>query len=51
MKLFFKQKENFLTLENKKFIEEQITKCDAVINFAAESFVDNDTSLMTSGAI
>jgi dTDP-glucose 4,6-dehydratase len=27
-------------ITNKKFIEEQITKCDAVINFAAESFVD-----------
>ena len=28
------------SITNKKFIEEQITKCDAVINFAAESFVD-----------
>jgi len=27
-------------ISNKKFMEEQITKCDAVINFAAESFVD-----------
>jgi len=27
-------------ITNKKFIEEQIRKCDAVINFAAESFVD-----------
>ena len=27
-------------ITNRKFIEEQITKCDAVINFAAESFVD-----------
>ena len=27
-------------ITNKKFIEEQITKCDAVVNFAAESFVD-----------
>ena len=34
-------------ISNKKFMEEQITKCDAVINFAAESFVDrsiNDAS-------
>ena len=27
-------------ISNKKFLEGQITKCDAVINFAAESFVD-----------
>ena len=27
-------------ITNKKFMEEQISKCDAVINFAAESFVD-----------
>ena len=27
-------------ITNKKFMEEQITNCDAVINFAAESFVD-----------
>tara|TARA_Y100000996_G_scaffold409583_1_gene390494 strand:- start:352 stop:1344 length:993 start_codon:yes stop_codon:yes gene_type:complete len=27
-------------ISNKKFMEEQIEKCDAVINFAAESFVD-----------
>ena len=27
-------------ISNKKFMEEQIVKCDAVINFAAESFVD-----------
>ena len=27
-------------ISNKKFMEDQITKCDAVINFAAESFVD-----------
>ena len=27
-------------ISNKKFMEEQITKCDAVVNFAAESFVD-----------
>ena len=27
-------------ITNKKFMEEQIKKCDAVINFAAESFVD-----------
>ena len=31
-------------ITNKKFIEEQITKCDAVINFAAESFVDRSIS-------
>ena len=34
-------------ISNKKFMEEQIAKCDAVINFAAESFVDrsiNDAS-------
>ena len=34
-------------ISNRKFMEEQITKCDAVINFAAESFVDrsiNDAS-------
>ena len=27
-------------ITNKKFMEEQITNCDAVINFAAETFVD-----------
>ena len=27
-------------ISNKKFMEEQIEKCDAVVNFAAESFVD-----------
>ncbi len=27
-------------ISNKNFMEEQITKCDAVVNFAAESFVD-----------
>ncbi len=27
-------------ISNKKFMEEQIGKCDAVVNFAAESFVD-----------
>ena len=27
-------------ITNKKFMEEQIMKCDAVVNFAAESFVD-----------
>ena len=27
-------------ISNKKFMEEQISKCDAVVNFAAESFVD-----------
>ena len=27
-------------ISNKKFMEEQIAKCDVVINFAAESFVD-----------
>jgi dTDP-glucose 4,6-dehydratase len=27
-------------ISNKKFMEKQITKCDAVVNFAAESFVD-----------
>ena len=27
-------------ISNKKLMEEQITKCDAVVNFAAESFVD-----------
>ena len=29
---------------NKKFMEEQIGKCDAVVNFAAESFVDRSIS-------
>ena len=35
-------KYNFVkgNISNKKFMEEQITKCDAVINFAAESHVD-----------
>ena len=27
-------------ITNKKFMEEQIANCDAVINFAAETFVD-----------
>ena len=27
-------------ISNKKLMEEEITKCDAVVNFAAESFVD-----------
>ena len=27
-------------ITNKKFMEEQISECDAVVNFAAESFVD-----------
>ena len=27
-------------ITNKKFMEEQIKKCDAVVNFAAQSFVD-----------
>jgi len=27
-------------ISNKKFMEEQISNCDAVVNFAAESFVD-----------
>jgi dTDP-glucose 4,6-dehydratase len=27
-------------ISNRKFMEEQIEKCDAVVNFAAESFVD-----------
>ena len=31
-------------ISNKKFMEEQITKCDAIINFAAESFVDRSIS-------
>jgi len=31
-------------ISNKKFLEGQITKCDAVINFAAESFVDRSIS-------
>ena len=36
------EKYNFVkgNISNKKFMEEQIAKCDAVINFAAESFVD-----------
>ncbi len=35
-------KYNFLkgNISNKKFMEEQIQKCDAVVNFAAESHVD-----------
>ena len=35
-------KYNFIkgNITNKKFMEEQITKCDAVVNFAAESHVD-----------
>ena len=31
-------------ISNKKFMEEQITKCDAVVNFAAESHVDRSIS-------
>ncbi len=31
-------------ITNKKLMEEQIKKCDAVINFAAESFVDRSIS-------
>ena len=31
-------------ITNKKFMEDQIQKCDAVINFAAESFVDRSIS-------
>ena len=35
-------KYNFVkgNISNKKLMEEQIEKCDAVVNFAAESFVD-----------
>ena len=31
-------------ITNKKFMETQIEKCDAVVNFAAESFVDRSIS-------
>ena len=31
-------------ISNKKFMEEQISYCDAVVNFAAESFVDRSIS-------
>jgi len=36
------EKYNFVkgNISNKKLMEDQITKCDAVVNFAAESFVD-----------
>ena len=36
------EKYNFVkgNISNKKLMEEQIEKCDAVVNFAAESFVD-----------
>ena len=36
------KKYNFVkgNISNKKFMEEQISKCDAVVNFAAESHVD-----------
>tara|TARA_B100000029_G_scaffold92729_1_gene82702 strand:- start:228 stop:1229 length:1002 start_codon:yes stop_codon:yes gene_type:complete len=36
------KKYNFLkgNISNKKFMEEQIAKCDVIVNFAAESFVD-----------
>ncbi len=36
------KKYNFVkgNISNKKFMEEQITKCDVIVNFAAESFVD-----------
>ena len=36
------QRYNFVkgNIANKKFMNEQIAKCDAVVNFAAESFVD-----------
>ena len=46
MKIYLKVKNsnryNFVkgNISNKKFMEEQISKCDAVVNFAAESFVD-----------
>ena len=41
-KLKIQKKYHFVkgNISNKKFMEEQIAKCDAVINFAAESFVD-----------
>ena len=32
------------TITNKKLMEDQIKKCDAVVNFAAESFVDRSIS-------
>ena len=37
---------NFIkgNISNKKFMEEQIEKCDAVVNFAAESHVDRSIS-------
>ena len=37
------EKYNFVkgNISNKKFMEEQISKCDAIVNFAAESHVDN----------
>ena len=37
---------NFIkgNISNKKFMEEQIQKCDAVVNFAAESHVDRSIS-------
>ena len=46
-------------ISNKKFMEQQISKCDSVVNFAAESHVDrsiNDANLRpaqpdTSGTI
>ncbi len=36
------EKYNFVkgNISNKKFMEEQISKCDAIVNFAAESHVD-----------
>ena len=36
------QRYNFVkgNIANRKFMDEQIAKCDAVVNFAAESFVD-----------
>ena len=36
------QRYNFVkgNIANRKFMNEQIAKCDAVVNFAAESFVD-----------
>jgi len=36
------KKYNFVkgNISNKKFMEDQITKCDVIVNFAAESFVD-----------
>jgi len=40
------QRYNFVkgNIVNRKFMNEQIAKCDAVVNFAAESFVDRSIS-------